>query len=98
MNPRTARTHLRPCAVCVLALAVLLLGGCSLTLDIGSSLLAIPGTFLSNLGGWNLSACGGGGFQTCTGLLVDNQQQIFGGQTVEEVVYGAVTGFFGAGN
>jgi hypothetical protein len=65
----------------------------TLTLD---SFLTLPGSVLSDVGGWDLSACGGSGFQTCAGLLIDNQQQIFGGRTAEEVVYDAAVGFLGS--
>ena len=84
-------TNRRP-ALCLLALATLLIGGCHVDVAL-DSILGVPTTLLSNLGGWNLSACGGNGFQTCAGLLVDNQQQIFDGRTAEELVHDTAVGF-----
>ena len=34
---------------------------------------------LTDLDGWNLSACSGGGFNTCWQLFRDNDEKIFGG-------------------
>lgn len=78
-----------------LALAALFAGGCRLSVAM-DSVLGVPGTLLSNVGGWNLSACGGNGFQTCAELLVDNQQQIFGGRTAGELVYDTAVSFLTA--
>ena len=49
--------------------------------------------FLGNVNGWNLSACGGGGFGTCVQLLMDNEQLIFGGMTAQQTINDAVIGF-----
>ena len=53
----------------------------------------VPGSVLSNVSGWDLSACSNGGFLTCTELFVDNQSLIFGGRTTEEVILEGVFGF-----
>ena len=92
---RNTSTNRRLPLLLLLATLVVPLGGCRMTVALGS-FLAIPGSLLSNVGGWNLSACGGSGFQTCAGLLVDNQQQIFGGRTAEEMVYDTAVGFLGS--
>ncbi len=59
----------------------LLSTGCTINLG---SYIGIPSQFLSGVGGWDLSACGGGGLQTCAALMADNQTLIFGGRTADE--------------
>ena len=66
--------------VACLLLASLLLGGCVLD---GPAEWA-----LTDISGWDLSACWSG-FGTCRELFTDNQQRILGGQTVIDVVLGA---------
>ena len=55
--------------------------------------LYLPGSLLSDVSGWDLSACSHGGFSTCTELFADNQSLILGGRTAEEVVVEGVLGF-----
>ena len=68
----------RHAAAC-LALLVSLLGGCVLD---GPAEWA-----LTDISGWNLSACWSG-FGTCYELFTDNQERILGGQTAIDVVLG----------
>ena len=70
-----------------------LTGGCTLTLGVPWE---ISGSLLSNVNGWDLSACSRGGFLTCAELFSDNQQLILGGRTTGEVVLQGVVGFFSA--
>ena len=49
--------------------------------------------FLEDINGWNLSACGGGGFGTCVQLLADNERLILDGMTAQEVINDVFIGF-----
>ncbi len=61
------------CTVCLMLLFSLL-GGCTLN----------P---LTDISGWDLSACWDG-FGTCYELFTDNQQRILGGQTAIGAILG----------
>jgi len=63
------------CTVCLMLLSSLLVGGCTLN----------P---LTDISGWDLSACWSG-FGTCYELFTDNQQRILGGQTAIGAILGA---------
>jgi hypothetical protein len=67
-------------AAACLALLVSLLGGCVLD---GTAEWA-----LTDISGWNLSACWSG-FGTCRELFMDNQERILGGQTAIDAVLGS---------
>lgn len=57
------------------------------SLALGTWLLASPlGCLLTDIGGWDLSACVEEDFGTCFTLFSDNQEQILGGQTVVELL------------
>jgi hypothetical protein len=74
----------------MVAMAMFFSGGCTLTLDLSG---VAAGGMLSNVNGWDLSACSGGGFLTCAELFSDNQQLILDGRTTGEVVVQGVMGF-----
>jgi len=60
-----------------------------LSLALGTYLLASPlGCLLTDIGGWDLSACVEEDFTTCFVLFSDNQEQILGGQSVIDIVIG----------
>ena len=58
---------------------------CGLTLQLGC--------ILSDINGWDLSACAGSGLSTCTRLFGDNQEMILGGDTLIEVLLSDVPRF-----
>jgi len=58
-------------------------------LALGTWLLASPlGCLLTDIGGWDLSACVEEDLTTCFVLFSDNQEQILGGQTLVDVIIG----------
>ncbi len=70
--------------------AAVFLTGCTYSLG---SILQIPAGFVTNVGGWDLSACSGHGLGTCTSLFVDNQQQLLNGSTAGEYINEGAVGF-----
>lgn len=93
MSRRTISLRSRATSICVLTLILAWSGGCRLTLDFP---LSVSGSALSNVNGWDLSACGQGGFFTCAELFADNENLILGGRTTGEIVLQGVVGFFSA--
>ena len=89
MKPRVSLSTRRTIRSCVVASVMFLIGGCNLTLDLPAS---FSGSLLSNVNGWDLSACSRGGFLTCAELFSDNQQLLLGGRTTGEVVLEGVVG------
>lgn len=58
-------------------------------LAMGTYLLASPlGCLLTDIGGWDLSACVEEDLTTCFVLFSDNQEQILGGQSVVDLLLG----------
>ena len=89
MKPRTSLSLRRAICLCVVASVVSWSGGCTLTVGLPA---AVTGSLLSDINGWDLSACSNGRFLTCAELFSDNQQLILGGRTTGEVVLQGVMG------
>ena len=86
---RSRKHRHHPLWVVVAAPLVLLLlaSGCNLQ---GGTMI-IDTSFLNDMLGWDISACGSG-FNTCIELVADNQSQFLGGSTVNDTVSSTVTG------
>ncbi len=55
--------------------------------------LSFTSCMLSDVGGWDLSACAGSGLSACVELFGDNQEKILGGATLIETLLGSVDSF-----
>ena len=91
----TTLARLRRPIIGLLLVLALLLPGCTFKI---ASPFEIPASVFGDLGGWNLSACGGGGFQTCASLFLDNDVLLLDGRTTQQVVNEATVSFLTALN